>query len=215
MQSESEASRRVLLRCAVSRLRADEDTCSAAEHGDICDPAATAFAAAAAAAQAAAVEAARLELETRLALSTSPLPPHRNSASKAASPGAPAAGVPPRLDSEDSSAGFSTEGLSDGGSVLPAPRSALSPRAARHPAARRREADGEGDGGAAAATASKQRQLLQLQRRRKRELEKLVLHGTPAEAEHARAELPNVQASLSRRATPVPTPMYLCALALC
>ena len=119
----------------------------------------------------------------------SPLPPHPNTA---------APGVPPRLDSEDSSAGFSTEGLSDGGSVLPAPRSALSPRAARHPAARRAAADAEG--GAAAATASKQRQLLQLQRRRKRELEKLVSYGTPAEAEHARAELPNVQASLSRHA---------------
>ena len=153
------------------------------------------MAATVASAQAAAVEEARRDLERRMALCSSPLPPH------------PSRGAPPKLDSEDSSAGgFSTEGLSDGGSVLPSPRSGLSPRAARHPSARRRDADA--DGGAAAATASKQRQLLQLQRRRKRELEKIVLYGTPAEAESARLELPHVQATLSRR---VPASTRACA----
>jgi len=96
----------------------------------------------------------------------------------------------------DSSAGFSTEGLSDS-AVHPSPRSGLSPRAARHPqAVPAGGADGFADG--ARATASKQRQLLQQQRRRKRELEKLVAHGSEHEADAARRELPDLQAALSR-----------------
>ena len=172
---------------------------SAAEAGASCEPAATALAAAAAAAQAAAVEEARRELARRLTLCTA-LPPHPSLLSAQKPTHSPGAGCRPGDSGEDSSAGFSTEGLeglSDGGSVLP--RSALSPRAARHPAARRR-AEADAERGAAATTASKQRQLLQLQRRRKRELEKLLTHGTPAEADAARLELPAVQAALSRRA---------------
>ena len=118
---------------------------SAAEAGASCEPAATALAAAAAAAQAAAVDEARRELARRMAL-CSMLPPHPSQHKPA----------PGDAGDDSTSGGFSTEGLSDGGSVLP--RSALSPRAARHPAARRR-AEADAERGAAAATASKQRRV--------------------------------------------------------
>jgi hypothetical protein len=186
-----------------------------------------ALALAAARSQAAVVERAREELSRKLSLgitlpaypySPAPAPPQRAAAPPQLLPRGAGASD---FDASEESCGFSTEGAeaaSDSGSVLAraAPRSALSPRAARHPAARRRAAERFGDATAPSAAAaaeggrsvaapssgagaaSARRSQLQLARRRKRELEKIIQNGSADEVEAANAELPAVQAALAR-----------------
>jgi hypothetical protein len=183
------------------------------------DGEASALALAAARSQAAVVERARAELSRKLSLGVT-LPAYPRPAGAALPPrGAPPRGAPPPgaraaasdFDASEESCGFSTEGAeaaSDSGSVLARaqPRSALSPRAARHPAARRRAGDRFVDApapssaaeGGRPASSSSARRSIQLARRRKRELEKIIQNGNAEEVEAADAELPAVQAALAR-----------------